>query len=228
MAGTERQHELVDTHRSIQEAGLPHVLIGGWAVSAFQTRITMDVDMVIPTRSLDEYQDILGGLGFTKEVDVDVSNKYEGRMIQFVKQVGEHSVAFDALVGAVRCRQTNAEWSYQYLEDHSIREALTIAPDLEARIPEPALLFAMKVHSGRRADARDLVVLGANTEWPKIEEHLHRGEIPRLEERIDQVLAETHDDQFRDSFHGVFREDELDDSAVDTLQEYLQRLKESL
>lgn len=57
MSLPERQSELIDTHRAIQDAGLPYVLVGGWAVSAFQTRFTTDVDMVLPETSLDEYRD---------------------------------------------------------------------------------------------------------------------------------------------------------------------------
>ncbi|MDY7082745.1 MAG: hypothetical protein SXQ77_10155, partial [Halobacteria archaeon] len=67
--------------------------------------------------------------------------------------MGDHSVEFDALVGALRCRQTDAEWSYSYLEDHSVVEPLEVAGGLEARVPEPSLLFALKIHSGRLADA---------------------------------------------------------------------------
>lgn len=180
MVGSERQHELIETHRAIQEEELPYVLIGDWAVSAFQARLTMDIDMVIPTRALNEYERVLKELGFYKELDVDVSNVYEGRMIQFEKQIGENSITFDALVGAVRCRQTDAEWSFDYLKGHSIFETLTIAPDLESRIPEPALLFAIKLHSGRTADARDLVVIGSRVVWENIEQHLHRGEPSQL------------------------------------------------
>lgn len=228
MAGSERQGELIETHRAIQDAGLPYVLIGGWAVSAFQARLTMDVDMVIPTSALDDYELVLDELGFTKERDADVSNIYEGRMVQFEKQVGENSIAFDALVGAVRCRQTDAEWSYDYLQDHSILETLTIAPDLESRIPEPALLFALKLHSGRTADARDLVVIGSRVTWKNIEHHLHRGEPSQLKEGLDGVLEEIQKDQFRDSFHGPFQQHQLDESNVEDLIRYLQDLRERI
>lgn len=228
MAGSARQRELIETQRAVLEAGLPYVLIGGWAVSAFQARLTMDVDMVIPKQSLDDYGRVLEGLGFTKELDADVSNVYERRMIQFEKRVGENAIAFDALVGAVRCRQTDAEWSYDYLEAHSVLETLTIAPDLEMRIPEPALLFALKLHSGRTADARDLVVIGSRTTWENIEQHLYRGDESRLMESIDRVVADIGTDQFRDSFHGVFRQDELDEDDVDELQGYLRRLKKRI
>lgn len=228
MAGSERQEVLIETHRAIQAAELPAILIGGWAVSAFQPRLTMDIDMVIPSGALEEYERVLDELGFEKELDAAVPNSYEGRIVHFEKPVGEHAVAVDALVDAVRCRQTDAEWSYDYLEKHSVRRPLKIAPDLEARIPEPALLFALKLHSGRRADARDLVVIGSSAMWEEIERHVHRGNPSLLTDSIDRVLAEIQTDQFRDSFHGVFRQDELNDADVDELQDFLEQLSQAL
>lgn len=148
MSLTERQAELIDTHRAIQRDNLPFVLVGGWAVSAFQTRFTTDVDMVIPETAVEAYDGLLRERGYTKEFDSDIANIYEGRIVRYETVVGENTVEFDALVDALRCRQTDAEWSYRYLSEHSVIESLAVAEDLTARIPEPALLFALKLHSG--------------------------------------------------------------------------------
>jgi len=58
MSLSERQTELVETHRAIQDAGLPYVLVGGWTVSAFQTRFTTDIDTVIPATAIDDYDSL--------------------------------------------------------------------------------------------------------------------------------------------------------------------------
>ncbi|MDY7082746.1 MAG: hypothetical protein SXQ77_10160, partial [Halobacteria archaeon] len=108
MSLSERQSELIDTHETIHEEGLPYILVGGWAVSAFQTRFTTDIDMVLPEDSLDDYDSILTDIGYTKEFESDVANIYEGRIVRYTKPVGENAVEFDALVGALRCRQTDA------------------------------------------------------------------------------------------------------------------------
>ena len=227
MSLPERQAELADTHRVIQNEGLPYVLVGGWAVSAFQTRFTTDVDMVVPETALDAYETLLADLGYHKELDTDVANVYEGRIVRYEKPVGDNAVEFDALVGALRCRQTDAEWSYRYLHEHSVVEALEVAEDLTARIPEPALLFALKLHSGRLADARDLVIVGAEADLDRIERHLHRGDPERLAEQIERVLAELEREGFADSFKGVFQQKELPEEAIADLVEFLRTQLES-
>jgi len=221
MSLQERQAELIDTHRAVQNEGLPYVLVGGWAVSAFQTRFTTDVDMVIPETELDEYDALLTELGYSKEFENDVANVYEGRIVRYKKSVGDNAVEFDALVGALRCRQTDAEWSYRYLHEHSSVESLEVAEGLTARIPEPALLFALKLHSGRLADARDLVIVGSEADLDSIEQHIHRGNPNQLAEQIERVLAELESDEFADSFKGVFQQKDLPEDKINELIQFL-------
>lgn len=228
MSLPERQAELVATHRAIQDTDLPYVLVGGWAVSAFQTRFTTDIDAVIPETSLDDYEALLGDREYEKEFEADVSNKYEGRMVQFSKAVGENEVTFEALVGVIRCRQTDAEWSYRYLHEHSTVASLDVAEDLEGRIPEPLLLFALKLHSGRMADTRDLVVISTRADFDRIEQHLHRGDPDRLDDQIADVVERLTEDGFEDSFKGVFQQEELPADAVNELVTFLTGQRERL
>lgn len=149
-------------------------------------------------------------------------------MIQYTKSVGENTVKFETLVDAIRCRQTDAEWSYRHLHEHSTIESLPVAEDLDDRIPEPALLFAMKLHSGRTADTRDLVVIGAQAEFDRIERHVHRGDPEKLDEQIETVLDRLQEDGFEDSFKGVFRQQELPADAVDQLVSFLSTQRNQL
>ncbi|RLM50011.1 hypothetical protein [Halorubrum sp. Atlit-28R] len=223
MSLPERQSELIDTHRAVQDAELPYVLVGGWAVSAFQTRFTTDIDTVIPDTALDDYDTLLRDLGYEKQFEQDVSNEYDGRMVQYTKSVGANAVKFEALVDAMGCRQTEAEWSYRYLHEHSTIEPLDVAEDLDGRIPEPALLFAMKLHSGRKADTRDLVVISVRADFNRIERHVHRGNPETLERQIEIVLDQLQQDGFKDSFKGVFRQEDLPVDAVDALVSFLSK-----
>ena len=228
MSLPERQSELVDTHRAVRDAELPYVLVGGWAVSAFQTRFTTDIDTVIPDTALDEYDSLLRDLEYEKQFEKDVSNEYDGRMVQYTKQVGDNEVKFEALVDAMGCRQTDAEWSYRYLHEHSTVESLDVAEDLDGRIPEPALLFAMKLHSGRKADTRDLVVISTRAEFDRIERHVHRGDPKKLDGQIEIVLDRLQQDGFKDSFKGVFRQETLPADAVNDLVSFLSEQRDQL
>jgi hypothetical protein len=228
MSLPERQSELIETHRSVQNAELPYVLVGGWAVSAFQTRFTTDIDTVIPDTALDDYDTLLRDLGYEKQFEKDVSKEYDGRMVQYTKQVGENEVKFEALVDAMSCRQTDAEWSYRYLHEHSTIESLDVAEDLDGRIPEPALLFAMKLHSGRKADTRDLVVISLRANFERIERHVHCGDPEKLDRQIGTILNRLEQDGFEDSFKGVFRQEELPADAIDDLVSFLTEQRDRL
>lgn len=128
------------------------------------------------------------------------------------------------MVDALRWRQTNAEWSYRYLHEHSVHESLEVAPALRARIPEPALLFAIKLHSGRVTDARDLVVISTRADFDRIDGHVHRGDPNEFRTRIDGVIETLEGENFEDSFKGVFRQKELPAEAIEELRSFLQKL----
>lgn len=86
--------------------------------------------MVVSETELDAYDALLTKLGYTKAFENDVANVYEGRIVRYEKPVGDNAVEFDAFVGALRCRQTDAEWSYRYLHEHSIVKSLRVAEGL--------------------------------------------------------------------------------------------------
>jgi hypothetical protein len=216
----EREAELLDTLEAVVDDELPYVLVGGWAIAAFNQRFTTDVDVVIPDQAIDDYNALLGDRGYEKTADVERNNLYEGRTIRFEKDIG-NPVRFDAMVDALGCRQTEAEWSYRYLAQHSVSEELRTGRQISARIPERELLFAVKLHSGRKADTRDLVVLAAGADFDRISTHLHRGDLEKLAERIDTVLERLTADGFEDAFKGVFEQQTVPKRDVDTVVDFL-------
>jgi len=125
-------------------------------------------------------------------------------------------------------RQTDAEWSYRYLNEHSTIESLDVADDLDGRIPEAALLFAMKLHSGRKADTRDLVVISLRADFDRIEQHVHRGDPEKLDRQIGTILNRLEQDGFEDSFKYVFRQEALPTDTVDELVSFLTEQRDRL
>ncbi len=223
----DREAELLDTLEAVIDAELPYVLIGGWAIAAFNQRFTTDVDVVIPSQAVADTTALLIDHGYEKTADVERSNIYEGRTLRFEKDIG-NPVRFDAMVDALGCRQTEAEWSYRYLSKHSVTKELRTGRPVTARIPERELLFAVKLHSGRKADTRDLVVLAADADFDRIGTHLQRGDPEKLAERIDTVLDRLTAEGFKDSFKGVFEQKTIPEQDIGTVVDFLRAQRENI
>lgn len=103
-----------------------------------------------------------------------------------------------------------------------------MAEDLAARIPEPALLFALKLHSGWLADARDLMVVGSNAELDRIERYIHRGSSDVLAAQIEGILGQLENVGFADSFKGVFQQGKVPVDDMDSLIEFLRTQRTEL
>lgn len=216
----DREAELLDTLEAVIDAELPYVLVGGWAIAAFNQRFTTDVDVVIPAQAVDDYGKLLADRGYEQTADIERNAVYDGRTIRFEKDIGNPD-RFDAMVDALGYRQTDAEWSYRYLTAHSVTEELRTGRPLTARTPERELLFAVKLHSGRKADTRDLVVLAADADFDRIGTHLHRGDLAKLVRRIDTVLERLSAPGFEDAFKGVFEQQTVPEQEIATVVEFL-------
>lgn len=79
----------------------------------------------------------------------------------------------------------------------------------------------MKLHSGRRADTRDLVVLAGGADFDRIVTQLHRGDTAKLVARIDTVLDRLTADGFEDAFKGIFERQTIPTSDIDAVAEFL-------
>lgn len=60
----EREAELLETLEAAIDAELPYVLVGGWAIAAFNQRFTTDVDVVVPRQAIDDYTALLTDRGY--------------------------------------------------------------------------------------------------------------------------------------------------------------------
>lgn len=143
-------------------------------------------------------------------------------MVRYETPAGENAVQFDALVEALRCRQTDAEWPYRYLKAYSVVEALLVVPDVDCRFLEPALRFALKLLSGRLADTRDLVVISLRTEYDRIERPLHRDGPEPLRSWIETVLQRLDDGGVEDSSNGTFQQQERPEHTLSDLRLFLE------
>ena len=227
MSLSDREQELLTTLEAINDADLPYVLVGGWAVTAFNQRFSTDVDLVIPETAVDDYASFLLDRDYERTSEHDTSGIYEGRFIQYSKDVG-NPVSIELMVNTLRCRQTNAEWSYRYLDQHAQPVTVGRTLSVDTRIPERELLLAIKLHSGRFTDARDVIAAAADADFDRVETHLHRGESEALAEQLASISEQLADESFADSFKGEFQQQSVPEETIERVREFLAAQQERL
>jgi hypothetical protein len=206
MEFVERENEILRTIRSMVDSGLDFVVVGGYAVSALaRHRFSVDCDIVVPKKT-DDFKNFLETEGFKKHIEkAGFDEVYAGEFVSYKKEIATLPVTIDLLVGSLVCRATQAAWSFEYVKKHSI---ITNIPGTEAsvscRIPERELLIAFKIHSARRADVRDVIMLRENADLEKVLNHLRRGNIEALKDQIKKINAALEDKNLVDSLKGVF------------------------
>jgi hypothetical protein len=69
--------------------------------------------------------------------------------------------------------------------------------------------IAVKLHSGRLTDTRDVVALIDGADLQTVERHIERGNREKLQQVLENVAETAKDPDFEDSFKGVFAQQAL-------------------
>lgn len=207
MEFVERENEILRMLKRLTEQRLDFVVVGDYAVSGLaRHRFSVDCDIVVSKRELDKFEEILKKDGFKKNVrKTGFDEMYAGEFISYKKEVHELPVTFDLLVGSLVCRATEAAWSYDYIKKHSVEANITgIETSASSRIPEKELLIAFKIHSARRTDIRDIIMMREGSDMEKVLKHLKKGKINALKTQINKIIEALNDNNLVDSLKGVF------------------------
>jgi len=222
MKRVDRENEIFEVLQEFEDEGLEFVVVGGYGVSAYQHRLSVDADLVIRENDLQKFAEVVENRGFEKESDrkLDV---YGGRYVAYVKD-RELPITIDLLVGKLKCRQTDASWSYDYFQKRSHRKTIQgTEKDVEVYVPEKELLIAVKLHSGRRTDARDVVALADDIDTEQVLKHLDRGNQEKLQDILEKIDERIRSEEFEDSFKGVFSQGELPDEKIERVTQIIKR-----
>jgi len=149
-----RSDALIELLKELTQAGHEYVLVGGYAVSVFNARFSTDLDIVVAPNSKAEFVDFLERREF-EETDSHAKEWfYDTEVIEFEKRLTpQQPIGFDLLVNGLGCRQTESQWSFDYLYDHSYQQEVSGGTvTTTARVIDGAVLVAAKLHSGRETD----------------------------------------------------------------------------
>ena len=129
MGQEERSEALIGVLEDLQESDIGFVLVGGYAVSQFETRFSTDLDLVIAPDDYDEVVTFLEEHDFERDEELGVppdETVYNREIELFERSEGlVHPVGVDVFVNGLGCRQTKAEWSFEYLREHSTEQTIS-------------------------------------------------------------------------------------------------------
>lgn len=202
-----KENEIFDILQKFIDDDLNFIIIGGYAVSAFKHRFSVDADIVIKSEDLPKFEDILRKTGFKKTITKDLENVYSSKFVRYEKD----QASVDLLIDALASRTTNASFSFNLLFDNSIKKKIVgTEKDIFARIPVKELLIVTKIHSGRLTDFRDIAALAKDSDLSLIKKFLFVGDLKVITENMHKLSQVVNNKNFVDSFKGVFVEKKFD------------------
>ena len=202
-----RENEILRLLNIVSKSGIDFIVVGGYAVSAHaKHRFSVDCDLVAKASDLRSLGVLLEKEGFDKRKENDEFDEiYGGRFIRYVKKINELPVSIDLLINSLVCRQTGGSWSYDYVSANSVDAYVPgIQESVRAKIPTKELLMAFKLHSGRRPDVRDVVMLGEEADWKAVLDHMNRGSPKELKSNLKRFIESLEDKRLIDSLKGEF------------------------
>lgn len=222
-----RENEVLAALEELSRPGLTFVVVGGYAVSAHaRHRFSVDCDLVVRKRDLARIGPILQRLGFSKRQEKSgFDREYGGGFVRYVKKVGGLPVSVDLFVDSLVCRDTDGAWSHDYIVSYSeVANVSGVQSSVRCRVPGRELLLAFKLHSARKADVRDIVMLDRDADWEEVVKHLNRGDPGRLRGRLNQVLQSLRDPRLANSLKGAFSLKEDAEVIIGKSKEHVERI----
>jgi len=201
----ERENGIIEVMKKL--AGFNIIVVGGYAVSArAMHRFSVDCDIVIRKDDLEKIAGVLAGEGFERTVTREgFDNEYGGEFVRYAKKIDGLPVSIDLLVSSLVCRTTGASWGFDYMLGNSDRVIIAgVESSIECTVPSRELLLAFKIHSARKTDLRDIVML-RDADWNAVKNHLNRGDMAVLKRQIESMISVLDDKDLIDSLKGEFQ-----------------------
>ncbi|MDO8517185.1 MAG: hypothetical protein Q7S33_03605 [Nanoarchaeota archaeon] len=202
-----KENSIFEILQKFIDSSLNFIIVGGYAVSSFRHRFSVDADMVIKNQDLEEFEIILRKEGFKKIISKELENIYSSRFVRYSK----NTASIDLMIDALASRTTTASFSYDILSNNSSkRKIIGIEKEITAFVPDKEILIVTKIHSGRLTDFRDIAALAKDSDLNKIQKFLFIGDINEVNKNLRELNKIVNDKKFIDSFKGVFMEKKFD------------------
>lgn len=219
----EREKEIIRLLNVFLDKNREFIVVGGYAISTFKKRFSIDLDLIVKEKDLEEFEKILIKEKYSLSYDKEIELLYGEKFKRFAKKIKNLDVNVDLFINGLISRTTDATWSFDYIKKYSDERELD---SLKFLTPERELLIAMKFHSGRLSDIRDVIALMPCDE-KKLKLHLFKGSAEKLKENIRRQKSLIEKPQFDDSFKGIFGVYSYNENNVKETKILIGRLLES-
>lgn len=228
MSFEERSETLIRVLEELARSDVEFVLVGGYAISQFETRFSTDLDLVVAPNEYDEVVAFLEDRGFRRTSDRQVppdETIYDREVELFERTEGlAHPVGVDVLVNGLGCRQTGAEWSFDYLRKYSAERTISGGTlSTTARTANGEVLVAAKLHSARKTDLVDVLAATPAIDFDEVESHLHRGDETTLRSQLESAREFIEEGGLDHRFKSMFGQSAVSKDHVETLLDFLER-----
>ncbi len=199
-----REEEIIRTLSSLRGE---FVLIGGYATSALSAhRFSVDCDIVVSRKDVGEFRNQLRREGYSKKKATTRFDKIYGGSVEiYSKKIRSGRVSVDLFVDSITARKTGAAWSYEYIRSYSSERIISgIKGSASVLVPSKEMMVAMKIHSGRDADMRDIVMLCEDIDWESVGKHAARGKKEILLSILTDIISKMAREQFTSSLRAAF------------------------
>src|SRR6056297_1553493 len=230
MSFNNRSDALIELLEELTQRDHEYVLVCGYAVSTFNARFSTDLDIVVAPDSKADFVEFLEQRDF-EETDSHAKEWfYDTEVIEYEKRLTpQQPIGFDLLVNGLGCRQTEAQWSFDYLYDHSHQQEVSGGTvTTTARVIDGAVLVAAKLHSGRETDLRDVLAVAEEIDLETVTPHLHRGDEDALRAQLERGLKILKSEDLKHGYRSDFGASAVSTETVTALQQYLSEQVEQL
>src|SRR3989338_6647193 len=115
-----KENDIFEILQKFIDNGLDFIVVGGYAVSAFKHRFSVDADIVIKSSDLPKFERLLEKEGFKKTITKALENIYFSKFARYEKE----QASVDILIDALASRTTNSSFGYELVFDNSIKRKI--------------------------------------------------------------------------------------------------------
>ena len=103
-----RENLILTTLQKFIDEQLEFIIVGGYAVSSYKHRFSIDADIIIQDKDKQKFESILHDNGFVKTIRKELEHVYAPEFIRYETQ-NKLPVSFDLLINGIGSRTTNGK-----------------------------------------------------------------------------------------------------------------------